>query len=185
MPAKLKAKQAKVEAKKADVVSKSKDAKVDNSASKSKGKAPEPAVTKAKGKVTPPVVVPPAPKKEPAVKKTNSKDASKAKSAKKDSPAKVPSPPKKPDSPAKSAPKRKGTIDNDKKDATSGIKKTKSDEQIVKVITKGGAAVDALVPNKDTYRVYQENGKSYSATLNQSNLDQNNNKFYIVQVLQD
>jgi poly [ADP-ribose] polymerase 2/3/4 len=33
--------------------------------------------------------------------------------------------------------------------------------------------------------VFQENGKTYSATLNQSNLDQNNNKFYIVQILQN
>jgi poly [ADP-ribose] polymerase len=55
----------------------------------------------------------------------------------------------------------------------------------VKVITKGGAAVDSLVPNKDAYRVFQESTKTYSATLNQSNLDQNNNKFYIIQILQN
>lgn len=73
----------------------------------------------------------------------------------------------------------------DKKDVTNGVKKTKSEEQIVKVITKGGAAVDALVPNKDSYRVFQDGGKSYSATLNQSNLDHNNNKFYIIQILQN
>lgn len=53
----------------------------------------------------------------------------------------------------------------------------------MKVITKGGAAVDSFVPDKENYRVYQEGGKSYSATLNQANLDHNNNKFYIVQVL--
>ena len=53
------------------------------------------------------------------------------------------------------------------------------------MITKGGAAVDALVPNKDSFRVLQDGGKSYSATLNQSNLDANNNKFYIIQVLQN
>lgn len=53
----------------------------------------------------------------------------------------------------------------------------------MKVVTKGGAAVDSLVPNKDQYRVFQEGGKSYSATLNQANMDHNNNKFYIVQVL--
>lgn len=70
------------------------------------------------------------------------------------------------------------------KDKSAGIKKTKSDEQIVKVITKGGAAVDSLVPNKDSYRVFQEGSKTYAATLNQSNLGANNNKFYIVQVLQ-
>ena len=53
------------------------------------------------------------------------------------------------------------------------------------MITKGGAAVDSLVPNKDAYRVFQESTKTYSATLNQSNLDQNNNKFYIIQILQN
>ena len=55
---------------------------------------------------------------------------------------------------------------------------------MVKVITKGGAAVDQFVPNKDSYRVFQEGGKSYAATLNQCNLDGNNNKFYIIQILQ-
>lgn len=44
--------------------------------------------------------------------------------------------------------------------------------------------MDALVPNKDSYRVFQDGGKTYSATLNQSNLSDNNNKFYIIQVLQ-
>ena len=55
----------------------------------------------------------------------------------------------------------------------------------MKVITKGGAAVDSLVPNKDSYRVFQDGGKIYSATLNQSNIDQNNNKFYIIKILQN
>ena len=67
---------------------------------------------------------------------------------------------------------------------TGGVKKTKSDEKLIKVVIKGGAAVDALVPNKDNYRVLQDAGKSYSATLNQSNLSDNNNKFYIIQILQ-
>ena len=51
------------------------------------------------------------------------------------------------------------------------------------VITKGGAAVDTHVPNSSGYRVLVDGGKVYSATLNQSNLDANNNKFYILQVL--
>ena len=71
-----------------------------------------------------------------------------------------------------------------KSEPTSGLKKTKSAEQIVKVVTKGGAAVDSLVPSKDSYRVFQDGGKTYAATLNQSNLGANNNKFYIIQVLQ-
>lgn len=56
---------------------------------------------------------------------------------------------------------------------------------MVKVITKGGAAVDSLVPNKDSFRVFKDSSKVYSATLNQSNLDANNNKFYIIQILQN
>lgn len=71
----------------------------------------------------------------------------------------------------------------DTKKVDSGIKKTESKEQIVKVITKGGAAVDSLVPNNSAYRVLVDGGKVYSATLNQANLDANNNKFYIIQVL--
>jgi poly [ADP-ribose] polymerase len=31
--------------------------------------------------------------------------------------------------------------------------------------------------------VFQDSGKNYTATLNQANLDNNNNKFYIVQIL--
>lgn len=55
----------------------------------------------------------------------------------------------------------------------------------MKVVTKGGAAVDTLVPNKDKFRVFKDSTKTYSATLNQSNLDANNNKFYIIQILQN
>lgn len=71
----------------------------------------------------------------------------------------------------------------DTKKPDNGIKKTESKEQIVKVITKGGAAVDSLVSNNSAYRVLVDAGKVYSATLNQSNLDANNNKFYIIQIL--
>lgn len=53
----------------------------------------------------------------------------------------------------------------------------------MKVVTKGGAAVDSLVQNSGDYRVYANGGKVYSCTLNQSNLGANNNKFYIIQVL--
>ena len=71
-----------------------------------------------------------------------------------------------------------------KSPAKAGVKKTKSEEQIVKVVTKGGAAVDAFVPLKSSYRVLQDSNGTYAATLNQSNLGNNNNKFYIIQVLQ-
>ena len=40
-----------------------------------------------------------------------------------------------------------------------------------------------MVTNGSAYRVLVDGGKVYSATLNQANLDANNNKFYIMQVL--
>ena len=40
-----------------------------------------------------------------------------------------------------------------------------------------------MVLNSGNYRVLVDGGKVYSATLNQSNLDANNNKFYIIQIL--
>jgi len=124
-----------------------------------------------------PAIVPIAKIGKRSASKLSDKNVSVAKKA--DSPKKATTPPK-------VDAKRSGpTTDDKKKDVTSGVKKTKSDEQIVKVITKGGAAVDSLVPNKETYRVFQDGGKSYSATLNQANLDHNNNKFYIVQILQN
>jgi poly [ADP-ribose] polymerase len=180
MPAKLKAKQAKVDAKKADV-SKSADKKQDSAKKVDLKSIPK---TKANPKADPPVkatksnvsaksVTPAKDTKKSPLKKSATKQAP--------SPKKDPSP-KKGLSPAKKG-KRDAPVAVDKKDATSGVKKTKSDEQIVKVITKGGAAVDILVPNKESFRVYQDAGKNYSATLNQANLDQNNNKFYIIQVL--
>lgn len=52
------------------------------------------------------------------------------------------------------------------------------------MITKGGAAVDSFVVDKEAYRVFQDGGKIYSATLNQADLNANNNKFYIIQILQ-
>lgn len=73
----------------------------------------------------------------------------------------------------------------DVKDVKKEDKQVKdlSKQQLVKVVTKGGAAVDSFVPNSSAYRVLVDVDKVYSATLNQSNLDDNNNKFYIIQVL--
>ena len=52
-----------------------------------------------------------------------------------------------------------------------------------KVILKGSAPVDShfTVPNT---RVLVHGGVTYAATLNQSNIANNNNKFYICQVLE-
>ncbi len=47
---------------------------------------------------------------------------------------------------------------------------------------KGGIPLDPHVKNKNT-KVLVYNGVTYAATLNQSNVQHNNNKFYILQVL--
>jgi predicted DNA-binding WGR domain protein len=41
--------------------------------------------------------------------------------------------------------------------------------------------VDKLVPDRDKYKIYED----YAAVLNQTNIEGNNNKFYIVQLLTD
>jgi poly [ADP-ribose] polymerase len=53
-----------------------------------------------------------------------------------------------------------------------------------KVILKGTVPVDHLFSMLDTYKVYTDkDNKMYAATLNQSNISNNNNKFYILQIL--
>lgn len=52
-----------------------------------------------------------------------------------------------------------------------------------KVKFTGDAPVDDFVPNKDKFEVASFFGEVYSKTLNQSNVDRNNNKFYILQIL--
>ncbi len=71
-------------------------------------------------------------------------------------------------------------------------KKSTNEEEnknIKKVISKSGAVVDSVFPLSNDYHVVLDennvfNGKYFSCTLNQSNLNQNNNKFYIIQLLQ-
>lgn len=48
----------------------------------------------------------------------------------------------------------------------------------------GGAVVDSLCPVASKVHVFTSSEKTYDQTLNQSNLTFNNNKFYILQVLQ-
>jgi len=62
---------------------------------------------------------------------------------------------------------------------------SEGDEKTVKSIAfKGKAPVDSECPNKDKYHVYFEGTDIYDAMLNQTNLKNNNNKFYLMQVLQ-
>ena len=59
---------------------------------------------------------------------------------------------------------------------------------VVKVVDKK-AIVDQYFSNRNQYHIYQDdenyfNGQFFSCTLNKSDLDKNNNKFYIIQLLE-
>jgi poly [ADP-ribose] polymerase len=76
---------------------------------------------------------------------------------------------------AKSA-DQKNTKDDSKKD-------TEPEKKMVKGIKKGRAMVDSKVTNVDSYRVYDDDTQTYAATLMWSDLKNNNNKFYLIQLL--
>lgn len=50
---------------------------------------------------------------------------------------------------------------------------------------KGSIPVDQHFFDQTHYKVYSQGGIIYAKTLNQSNLQNNNNKFYILQILQN
>ena len=53
------------------------------------------------------------------------------------------------------------------------------------MILKGNVPVDQYFPYAASYKVVVHNGVTYAKTLNQSNIQNNNNKFYIIQILQN
>lgn len=57
-------------------------------------------------------------------------------------------------------------------------------ETVRSISFKGKAPVDPECFNKDKYHVYFEKNDIYDAMLNQTNLKNNNNKFYLMQILQ-
>ncbi len=69
--------------------------------------------------------------------------------------------------------------DSGKKSAAEG------DKKIVTGIKKGKAMVDAKVPNGSKFHVFEQGGKVYAASLMWSDLRNNNNKYYIIQLLQE
>ena len=80
----------------------------------------------------------------------------------------------------------KGKKKKTKKDKVSP--KVKDVTPVVKIVDKK-AIVDQYFPDRSQYHIYQDdenffNGKFFSCTLNKSNLDKNNNKFYIIQLLE-
>lgn len=54
-----------------------------------------------------------------------------------------------------------------------------------KVILKGSVPVDQYFSQPATFKVMVHMGVTYAKTLNQSNIQNNNNKFYILQILQN
>eukprot|EP00730_Choanoeca_flexa_P009140 TRINITY_DN12596_c0_g1_i2.p1 TRINITY_DN12596_c0_g1~~TRINITY_DN12596_c0_g1_i2.p1 ORF type:complete len:684 (+),score=225.95 TRINITY_DN12596_c0_g1_i2:67-2118(+) len=77
--------------------------------------------------------------------------------------------------------------DDDDDDAPApAAKKAKSKAKSTKVTLKAGANVPVIevFHSPDSYHVYSENGLIYSFTGNQTNIANNNNKFYRLQLLE-
>lgn len=117
----------------------------------------------------------------PVVKKQKTTQASDAPSSK---PAKVPKPKvaKKPDSPASPPPIDPSTQTPAAASPPSSV--TVDQPKLVKQIRKGRAAVDSECPRASDCHVYEELGKVWTETLNQTDLRANANKYYIIQLLQ-
>ncbi|XP_078168947.1 poly(ADP-ribose) polymerase isoform X2 [Carex rostrata] len=73
----------------------------------------------------------------------------------------------------------------DSKDDKEDEKEEKT-EKIVTATKKGSAILDQYLPQtiKSSYHVLQVGDEIYDVTLNQTNVGHNNNKFYIIQVLE-
>ncbi|MCL7038475.1 hypothetical protein MKW94_007605, partial [Papaver nudicaule] len=59
------------------------------------------------------------------------------------------------------------------------------EEKLVKATKKGAAVLDQYLPEeiKANYHVLEHDGEIFDAMLNQTNVSDNNNKFYVIQVL--
>lgn len=71
---------------------------------------------------------------------------------------------------------------------TQCVSTTSTDTNIVKATSKNNAVVDKLFPNHQNYFVVADskgdyNSKAFDCTMNQSDLKNNNNKFYIIQMV--
>ena len=83
------------------------------------------------------------------------------------------------------------TDDNDpppnKKSKSAKVKEDPEEEKPVmkSVIKKGLAPVDSECPSGELYRVFTEGRNIWDVMLNQTNIQANNNKFYLIQLLQN
>ncbi|XP_006365384.1 poly [ADP-ribose] polymerase 2-like isoform X4 [Solanum tuberosum] len=75
---------------------------------------------------------------------------------------------------------------NDSKDDL-GVGDEGETEKLVTATKKGAAVLDQYLSDdiKEQYHVLQQGNDIYDATLNQTNVGNNNNKFYIIQVLEN
>ncbi|XP_020173780.1 poly [ADP-ribose] polymerase 2 [Aegilops tauschii subsp. strangulata] len=91
--------------------------------------------------------------------------------------------------PANSVAVADGGFQDKKKLAKGGVGEVEEEvkkEKIVKATKKGAAVLDEHIPDdiKMTYHVLQVGDEIYDATLNQTNVGDNNNKYYIIQALE-
>ena len=85
-------------------------------------------------------------------------------------------------------PKKSKKVKKSKKEKASKSPEVKNTTPVMKIIDKK-AVVDQHFADRAQYHICQDtdnefNGKFFSCTLNKSDLDKNNNKFYIIQLLE-
>ena len=147
------------------------------------GRSPAP-VKKAKVAAAKAVPKPPAPaKKAPTKASKASKQPPAAKTVPKTPPkaAAKPAKPAKPTSPSKA----KAPVKAAAKPTPVAPSAAPSDTKMVTQLKKGRAAVDLECPHAKSTHVYDDAAKVWTATLNQTSLTKNANKYYIIQLLQD
>lgn len=91
--------------------------------------------------------------------------------------------------PADSAALADGGVQDNKKVAKGAVEEVEEEvkkEKMVKATKKGAAVLDEHIPDhiKVAYHVLQVGDEIYDATMNQTNVGDNNNKFYIIQALE-
>ncbi|KAL3827816.1 hypothetical protein ACJIZ3_016618 [Penstemon smallii] len=81
---------------------------------------------------------------------------------------------------------RLSSNDDSVTDEIDQVKVESKEEKIVTATKKGSAVLDNWLPDhtKAQYHVLQVDDETYDAMLNQTNVGENNNKFYVLQVLE-
>jgi len=128
-----------------------------------------PPKAKANGKATPKATA------QDKAKDTEPKAKAKAKVTEPKAKAKVKASP--------TAPKRSASSSSVASEAPP-VKKQKSAPQIETQVVKGKAPVDKCYPALASCHVYEEGSAVWDCMLNQSDVKNNNNKFYVIQLLQ-